>query len=699
MRAKKSANVAHERFGKFELGQHHRWTTIEPPVIVSFDVFDTVLTRPVAPPQAMFLLLGRQLHKKGYLESSPEAFARARFRAEMRAFARAGGRDSNVGLDQIYSELAIGFGLNERMVKTLIHMEEKLESALIVACPVGLRLLERWRQMDRTIVFLSDMYLSKDFIVQQLASRHLWQPGDNCYVSSEYAASKSTGALFRHLLEREQLSPANLVHYGDDPRSDVSVPRSLGVRAVHLGAAQPNQYEQILGRYSFDTEGLSSAFAGAARITRLKVPAETEHEINIRDVSAGVAAPLLTGFILWLLRQAQQLSLRRIYFLSRDGQILMSMANQVAQRLGIGIEFVYLYGSRRSWNLASLDLRSRRNLDWIWTHRRDETVVDFLTTLGYSQQRIVDVLNEMQIPQSMWHKPPTSDFAAKLEFELVSGPAASSLIDDAKKSRQALLAYLRSKQALSDENIGLVDLGGVGSQLQAFNLMRVEAGLRPASLFLLYREQNEISPDAAQDWNECPPRAYLFDESTNHGIERFSGMIPFLETFCTADHGTVREYQIEPTPSPIVEFNHSSALSAWGLRKHREAIECFIETVVLDEDLVNIDADTRESTIASLRRFVTQPTKSEAKAWGSFPFEVSDDGSSVVANLAKSYEWTEVFRSHREGERRRKWFHWREGSLALTGGILGIILRGAYFGPATITRVLRRIVRLSLRRI
>jgi hypothetical protein len=93
--------------------------------------------------------------------------------------------------------------------------------------------------------------------------------------------------------------------------------------------------------------------AAAAAIVRQEVQARSARDGAIRDVSAGVAGPFLTAYVLWLLFDAQARGIERLYFLSRDGEVLLGLADILAPRLGITIERRYLYASRRAWNCAA----------------------------------------------------------------------------------------------------------------------------------------------------------------------------------------------------------------------------------------------------------------------------------------------------------------------------------------------------------
>ncbi|NJR75186.1 MAG: hypothetical protein HC773_19235 [Scytonema sp. CRU_2_7] len=118
--------------------------------IASFDVFDTVLTRAFGSPQSGAILLGKKVQDLSLLQYTPEAFARARIDAQIRAFRNAGGIDSQLNLHQIYVELANALGLNEKQRDELMNLELELEAKLIHPVPLAKELVQAAR--DRTSV-------------------------------------------------------------------------------------------------------------------------------------------------------------------------------------------------------------------------------------------------------------------------------------------------------------------------------------------------------------------------------------------------------------------------------------------------------------------------------------------------------------------------------------------------------------------
>src|SRR5699024_7318970 len=57
-------------------------------------------------------------------------------------------------------------------------------------------------------------------------------------------------------------------------------------------------------------------------------------------------APFLVCYVRWVLDQALQRGIKRLYFVARDGEVMYKIARQL-KRPGDDIEMRYLYGSRR----------------------------------------------------------------------------------------------------------------------------------------------------------------------------------------------------------------------------------------------------------------------------------------------------------------------------------------------------------------
>lgn len=310
------------------------WQQATPEAAVfSFDVFDTLLTTPFGSPQGSFGGLGRRLAVAGAITCSPESFVRLRAAADRRAYARAGGRDSQVDLAAIYGELVPVLTAGSSGADDCVRAEIDHEREVSRSFPGAAAMVRAARERGR-VIFISDMHLPVEVISGMLAEHGLLLPGETCYVSGTIGKAKSTGSLFRYVLEAEGCGPDQLVHTGNNLRGDVVRARQAGVRAVHFRAGNLNRFERALDDARWATDGFSSAMAGASRLARFDVRerfATTAPEPAV-NVAAGVAAPLLVGYVLWCLGQAARADAHRLVFPTRHGKVLAGLAKDIAER-------------------------------------------------------------------------------------------------------------------------------------------------------------------------------------------------------------------------------------------------------------------------------------------------------------------------------------------------------------------------------
>jgi len=314
--------------------------------IASFDVFDTLLVRNVTRPEDVFLDIGSRLAHEGS-ELSPESWQTIRIAAEEQA--RQQSRTREVQLKEIYQHIKENLSWTSQQCTHAMDLEIKAERDAIHPVPGGLHAVSAARQQGLAIAFLTDMYLPQEVIQSILVEFGFFQEGDLLLVSSAQRCSKADGKLFHLLAAKQDVRLDQILHHGDNRHSDIAMPRSLGVRVQPMTAACPNRYEtQLQGA------PLSGAFfsrlAGAARMARLLEPGHLNpQEACIHDVSSGVAGPILLGYLYWVLTQAERLGIQRLYFISREGQILRNIAAELVKALSLSVELRYLYGSRQAW--------------------------------------------------------------------------------------------------------------------------------------------------------------------------------------------------------------------------------------------------------------------------------------------------------------------------------------------------------------
>ena len=68
------------------------------------------------------------------------------------------------------------------------------------------------------------------------------------------------------------------------------------------------------------------------------------------------------------------MAIKRLYYVARDGRVMLDAARPIMERLAPDIEFRYLYGSRHPWTLGASALSEDVLRRWLRT-KSDHTAV------------------------------------------------------------------------------------------------------------------------------------------------------------------------------------------------------------------------------------------------------------------------------------------------------------------------------------
>lgn len=634
----------------------------------SVDIFDTVLVRAVGHPTAVFLLLGNAQSRDGLTGISPEMFARARWDAENRARANHGEETS---LDQIVGELSWAFDLKPGQARALRERELELEARLLRKVPHAPEWVARLR-IDGRVAFVSDTYYPRLFLLDQLRRHGLWDDRDSLYVSWELGREKRTGRLFPALAQHERMGRRAIVHYGNDRVADVVGPRRSRVRTRPVTAANANRYEQILETFSFATGGLSSLLAGASRLARLEDAGAPGVAAAITSTVAGVAAPTLVGYVLHIMRDAARRGLERLYFVSRDGQVLHEVAQGLAGRADGPSDLRYLYGSRQAWNLPAITRIDEDHLAWILFATDFRSVRSILARVKLTPEEISAVLTASGFAPPAWSENLRPQQVRSLGVLLQTPPVAARIIATAEAQRAVLVQYLDQEGLMDDVRYGVVDIGWRGRMGANLSTVLRDAGATGPSAFYYFGLQGAPPTGMVADSD-----AYLFDGGRCVGAayQAIPGLTHLLETFCAGSHGLVTGYERTGARVwPVFKEAENEGALRWGLPTLRATVARFVNAVVLDRDIVELDADLRPAIAALLAALALGPEPGEASAWGPFPFN-DDQTEALTRQLAYPYGAGEVATALLLGRERWKYHrYWPAASRRLSHPVLDSLM-------------------------
>ncbi len=630
------------------------------PTIVSFDVFETVLVRAIGDPDALFTILGTQLWHDGTSSYPPSQFAAQRHWAYVRARERTQPGDPHIR--QVYAELGAGLVWDDRALGHALVRELALEEDLVVPWQPGLQLLEDVRRSGARVVFTSDTYLPREF-VEGLLERHAGRrESELVLTSADEGTSKRDGGLFDRLCDRTGVAAQQVLHVGNNERSDIAKARERGLLSRPLTSGNLNRYEQTLERFSTESGGLTSLMAGASRLTRSElreVASSRCYPAATSAVVSGVLAPVVAGFVNWCLLQAERHGLTRLYFLAREGEPLLKVAKAL-QGPGSGPDLRYLYVSRQAINLSQFEPDDPGNIDWLLTDAEWDTLPNFLARLGLSEgdEAVVACLRECR--SRTYPAADRSDVAGLMNCLGDNVHGLRELVAArAQDQREIVTAYLQGAGFFEAESFGFVDVAGVGSQLRSLAGLRGDTGDR-GLLFNRYRPPHDY---ASADVS-LPIDAYFSDGAKGLGFRAHPYVATLLELACASNDGTVVGYAFDDSGAAIPCLGRGQAGAEAELQAFvQHGLERFAANLALREVPDSVRwADARMAFSELMRRLWRQPTPAEVSALALFKLEV---GSGVVERqpIVSPQRLSDMLGPKNRSTEGRPWFYWHEGSM------------------------------------
>ncbi|HWA97889.1 MAG TPA: hypothetical protein VG713_05330 [Pirellulales bacterium] len=590
--------------------------------LASFDVFDTLLTRRVADPNSVFAIVGQRARERGLVNTSPVSFQAARLLAER--IARSGAPGNEANLDEIYTALADLLDLSPEHLEQLKTLELAIEEELIVPIVSSRAMVEQARREHGRVIFVSDMYLPEAFIRGQLERHGFFLPNDVLYVSSAHRTSKFRG-MFGLIARLESVHPTAIVHRGNDPVVDRQVPERLGVRVAPVSEPNLNRYEQLLERYRAATDGASSDLAAASRLARLSLNHLTGREKVLSDIACSVVAPILTSFVIWVLRQARRKQLQRIYFVSRDGWLLLRIAQQLTKHDPEPLELRYLYGGRQAWHVAGLQAITDADANWIIAEYQKMSLASLLGRLAVDPAEVADLLQSQGWSREQWHAPIDRAGVERFwDFLKTSDAMQTLVLQKASQRRDLAVQYLTQEGLIPGVPAAYVDLGWIGRAERSLRrLLGAESSLKLESMYF------GLAADALPEVLE---RASTFLFGGKKRLFPDTELIAVLESFCTAPHGTVVNYERnEYGVTPVFRHGHDDELNTWGHEIVHQSVLAFAECLAVNASPALFQAPLQEATLELFSEFVRNPSLEEAAAWGDFPAEWDQTATGTAA--------------------------------------------------------------------
>lgn len=328
---------------------------------VSFDLFDTLVTRPFLHPSGTRAYLAHLVERTFGITG----FAALRTQAE-EAARSATGRD--VDLADIYAAMAKLPELRNHDTPAIRELELTTEARLLSARRTPLDAAIALAAAGKRVVAVSDMYLN-DAELRRVLPKPVGDTLQAIHVSCITGWRKDSGKAWRELPSREGVAPAHWLHIGDNEQADVQLPLAYGyIGPVHV--LRPSSLLDVVPALRSLRPGrkLLSQWQDQLWLGLLanRLADLADHSPQAFDTTITIEAPetfgylvlgpLILDFSTWLSRLARQGNGRQLLFLSREGYLLSQAFQRVqaSDPSTAGISTHYLLASRRATNTPSL---------------------------------------------------------------------------------------------------------------------------------------------------------------------------------------------------------------------------------------------------------------------------------------------------------------------------------------------------------
>lgn len=305
---------------------------IENAKAVSFDIFDTLVTRKLHNPNIVFDVIE---YKHTQSEAAPLPFFHERMQTAGRVLGGYSGEKDDICIDEIYANMS--FYKNS-------EIEKQTEIQMCIALPMGKSLYDYAKKLGKRIIITSDMYLDKS-TVQTILTNNGYHDWDDFYLSSEQGKKKDTGRLFARLIEDQaehDISPQEILHIGDNWIGDLECARKANLMALRYSPIYDNDHKLV--SLSAEQESQLSQIGRiwnsfAIQSTRLwrSNQSEASQDFFVR-LGFELTGPLAAMMAMHTKKSADEMNTKKIVFMARDGRIIKKAFDKIYQaeiKLGI----------------------------------------------------------------------------------------------------------------------------------------------------------------------------------------------------------------------------------------------------------------------------------------------------------------------------------------------------------------------------
>lgn len=565
-----SNSLVNENETYFQVSEAALKKQIDAHEIISFDVFDTLIMRKVLYPIDVFDLVEKEIKIRGL---SITNFKKHRMDSERELFL-----ETNPTIYEIYDYLQSNTAITDNEKDLLMQIELDSEKKVLIKRHKMVEIMEYAINQGKNVFLISDMYLPKTILEDILGNLGITGYKE-LLVSCDYRVPKCNG-LFE--VFKEKIKSDSYLHIGDNSDADELYAKRSGMDTFVIKSAvdmlEVSSYKGVFEQFrSINDRSLVGLFISKV-FNNPFVLHQTKGRVEINevhDVGYLFVAPIITNFIVWLLKAVKKENFDNILFAARDGYLMQKLYDLAVKLLKMDDMPKGLYFLTSRMICAASSMKS------------DEDIV-FVASLpfAYSPEKLLRIRFGLE-------KDDILPFDHKLYNDIGSYALAhkDKIFEKSAETRENYLKYIDSLEIKNGGKVALFDFVSTGTcQMYLTDLLPCDIkGL----YFLHYlsdsTRKNQLDINA------------LFENGFTYQVQSYTfENYNFLETVVTSFDPSLSRFDENMQPIYRPETREDNEIQYLSVM-HKAITEYFKDYIV---NLYNIDESINEIISEKLFSFM-----------------------------------------------------------------------------------------------
>lgn len=382
------------------------------------------------------------------------------------------------------------------------------------------------------------------------------------------------------------------------------------------------------------------------------------------------AGPVIVTYVRWILAQALQNGIDRIYFLARDGWILKNIAEEISQKYFLPIECRYLYCSRYSLRIPTYCFIGEEAFDILFAPAMKNTILKIFERAGLdkSAQNVVLEKTKIEVAPDKLLNRTEYDYVCR---ELRNCNLFRSLVvERSMDAYKNTIGYFRQEGIFSDIRYAIADSGWTGSMQHSLRQLIEHEGYSKKLLgfyFGMYTPPKNIL-----DGNFLS----MYFSAKKNILRKMFFCNNLMECWLAAPHAMTRSYAFSDGRYLPVLDDGGGGENGTLVSLHVQGIKNYMASLndeQIDPRMMKQKKEIRR-IYRTLKKIMAFPSSTEAKCYGQYRFndDITCDGfdrlaESTQVKYLKNYSIPKrVFRklSHR-GDKPLTPLFWSYGTASL----------------------------------